>query len=496
MNKEATLLFVDDEENILSSLKRLMRRTPYECHFANSGANALKLLEKEAIDVIVSDMKMPGMTGAELLSEVAERYPETMRIVLSGYAEQATIMEAINAGRIWGFIHKPWSDADLKQIIEHAVFTQQVIAERALLRHTVAQYRATYKESFADFIGNSVAMQLIYNCIEKAAPSKASVFITGESGTGKELVARAIHSNSTRANGPFVALNCAAIPNDLIESEVFGHIKGAFSGAVSARDGAATLADGGTLFLDELAEMDINLQAKLLRFIQTGTFQRVGSSKSESVDIRFVCATNQDPHKAIEEKTLREDLYYRLNVVSIELPPLRDRDKDSLLLAKAFLERFAKEEDQVVVGFSTDAEHLINHYNWPGNVRQLENTIHSAVIMSQGPLVTAQDLATILRIDLNALTTQKNSLPVKQIQTPTAPTPINQSNLPSSSAPSALPQHTDAVDHTILPLSKVEESAIKRALELCEANVVKAASLLGVSPSTLYRKIQNWEQSS
>lgn len=484
MNQDATILFVDDEDNILSALKRLMRKTDYDCLFANSGAAALEMLEGRDVDIIISDMKMPEMNGAELLAEVARLHPETIRIVLSGYSEQSAIMEAINSGRIWGFIHKPWNDAELKQIIEHAIFTQQVIAERSLLRRTVAKYQAAYKDSFAEFIGRSVAMQVIYTNIEKAAPSKASVFVTGESGTGKELVARAIHANSQRNTGPFIALNCAAIPNDLMESEIFGHVKGAFSGAVSARDGAATLANGGTLFLDELAEMDINLQAKLLRFIQTGTFQKVGSSKTESVDIRFVCATNQEPLNAIKAKTLREDLYYRLNVISISLPPLRDRDEDSLLLAETFLQKFAKDEDQVLVGFASDAKQLITNYEWPGNVRQLENTIHSAVIMSQGPLITRQDLAGVLNLpqwqdDTSATTNQPISQPPP---TETQTLPTEKSNI-----------HQQDQGH-ILPLSEVEEIAIKRALEFCEENVVKAASLLQVSPSTLYRKIQNWDK--
>ena len=399
------------------------------------------------------------------------------------------IMGAINEGRIWGFIHKPWNDAELRQVIDHAVFTQQVIAERALLRHTVAKYQATHKDGFSDFIGGSVAMQLVYSAIEKAGPSKASVFVTGASGTGKELAARAIHSNSPRANGPFMALNCAAIPGELMESEIFGHVKGAFSGAQSARDGAATLADGGTLFLDELAEMDINLQSKLLRFIQTGTFQKVGSSKTESVDIRFVCATNQEPLKAIKEKQLREDLYYRLNVVSINLPPLRERDNDSMVLAKAFLQRFAEEEDKILVGFSSDAEKVILSYGWPGNVRQLENTIHSAVIMSQGPLITGQDLANVLQIrldDLDQEAAESLSRPAQDhSERRKSQSPVTQDD-ENPVAP---------VTQEVVPLAKVEELAIKQALDHCDGNVVRAAGLLQVSPSTLYRKIQAWDQS-
>lgn len=480
MDTVATILFVDDEDNILSSLKRLMRKTPYETLFATSGADALKILEDKPVDVIVSDMKMPEMTGEQLLSEVATLYPETMRLVLSGYSEEEMIMSAINEGRIWGFIHKPWNDADLKQHIEHAVFTQQVIAERALLRRTVAKYKASQKDAFGDFIGSSMPMQLVYNSLEKAAPSSASIFITGESGTGKELAAKAAHDYSERKDGPFIAINCAAIPSELMESEIFGHVKGAFSGALSNRDGAASLANGGTLFLDELAEMDINLQSKLLRFIQTGTFQKVGSGKMEKVDIRFVCATNRDPMAAVEEKKLREDLYYRLNVISISLPPLREREDDSFILAKAFLSKFTEKENKVLVGFSSDAEKVILSYGWPGNVRQLENTIHSAVIMSNGPLITDQDLANVLGVRLSDLNPDRveDNQELDTVESERRRQPV---------------QSTGAAVAEIMPLAKSEEIAIKNALDHCEGNVVRAAGLLQVSPSTLYRKIQSWE---
>jgi len=480
MEQAATLLFVDDEPNILSALRRMLRRSQYECLFVSSGAEALKILEKQPVDVVISDMVMPEMTGEQLLSKVSEAYPETMRIVLSGYSDEERIMAAINEGRIWGFVNKPWNDAELKQMIDHAVFTQQVIAERALLRHTIAQYQIRHKENFAEFVGSSVGMQFVYNAIEKAAPSKASVFIVGESGTGKELAARAIHQYSTRENKPFIALNCAAIPSELMESEIFGHVKGAFSGAIGHRDGAATLADGGTLFLDELSEMDINLQSKLLRFIQTGTFQKVGSSKQERVDIRFICATNRDPIDAVNEKTLRADLYYRLNVVTLQLPPLRQREDDAIILARTFLSRFCESEDKMIVGLSSDAENVIRNYSWPGNVRQLENSIHSAVIMSNGPLITDQDLANTLAIRLSDL--------VPNEEVPTNPSPVLERRKPQ---PNQVTEATETA--TVIPLAQVEEHAIRAALTSCEGNVVRAAGLLQVSPSTLYRKMQNWD---
>lgn len=484
--KTANILFVDDERSILETLKRLMRNSPYESYFANSGAEALDLMEKHLIDVVISDMKMPEMNGEELLREISQRYPETVRIVLSAFSEDDLVMGAINEGHIWGFIHKPWNNNELLQAIDQAVFTQQIVAERALLRRTLDQYHLQRKEHFQGFVGSSVSMQFIYNALEKAAPSSASVMITGESGTGKEVAARALHDLSKRSECPFIALNCAAIPSELMESEIFGHIKGAFSGAINHRDGAATQADGGTLFLDELSEMDINLQSKLLRFIQTGTFQKVGSSQTEKVDIRFICATNRDPLQAISDKRLREDLYYRLNVISLSLPPLRERDNDPYLLAQAFLKKFSEKEDKVVVGFSSDAEKLILNYAWPGNVRQLENVIHSAVVMSSAPLITDQCIANAIGIKAEEVGLKTKSAS-PNISTPVAAA-ISADNHQS---PQASFSETEA--QAILPLARIEEQAIKHAIDQCDGNVVRAAGLLQVSPSTLYRKIQSWE---
>ena len=487
--KTANILFVDDEQNILETLKRFMRNSQYKCFYATSGKAALDILEHEIIDVVVSDMKMPEMTGEELLREVSNTYPETIRIVLSGFSEDELIMNAINEGHIWGFIHKPWNNSELSQAIDQAVFTQQVIAERALLKRTLNQYKSQQKDQFQGFVGNSVCMQFVYNAIEKAAPSNASVMITGESGTGKEVAAKALHDLSKRADAPFIAINCAAIPSELMESEVFGHIKGAFSGAINHRDGAASLANGGTLFLDEISEMDINLQSKLLRFIQTGNFQRVGSSQIETVDIRFICATNRDPIEAINDKKLREDLYYRLNVISLNLPPLRQRENDPFVLAQTFLTKFTNMEDKIVVGFSSDAEKVILSYDWPGNVRQLENTIHSTVVMSNGPLITDQCIASALRLRLDDL--YKATQSTKPVLVSSEPD--NTQNLSTIDRRQSERAENTSASSPIEPLSKVEEQAIKHAINFCDGNVVRAASLLQVSPSTLYRKIQAWE---
>lgn len=484
----ARILFVDDEQSILNSLKRITRELNAECVFVTSGDEALKLAQLEPFDVVVSDMRMPSMDGTQLLGRIAELYPECIRIVLSGYSEQDLIMGAINKGRIWGFVDKPWDDRQLITTLKHAIDTQQLVAERALLRRTLERYEKEYKEGFSGFIGRSLSMQWVYNAIERAAPSNASVFITGPSGTGKELAAQAIHEYSNRKDAPFIALNCAAIPGDLIESEIFGHVKGAFSSAVSNREGAATLAHKGTLFLDELTEMDIGLQAKLLRFIQTGAFQRVGSSKTELVDIRFVCACNRSPLEAIDNKLLREDLYYRLNVISIDMPALNDRGGDVILLAEHFLKNFSELENKTFAGFSSDAISMLEKHAWPGNVRQLENCIHSVVIMCEGPLITAEMLSRPLGVQNRISDSEK-------LKINTESDSIKEDSATSHDINTAANLVLDS-DSLIRPLSEIERDAIQRAVNSFDGNVVKAAGALEVSPSTLYRKIQQWESSS
>ena len=492
----ARILFVDDEKNILSALERLTMDLSAECLFADNAQEALSLLEHTAVDVVVSDMRMPGMSGTEFLGAVAEKYPETIRMVLTGFSETELVMSAINEGRIWGYIIKPWDDNQLLLTLEQAIFTQQALAERALLRRTVAHYQQQQKNQFMGFIGSSGTMQFVYNAVELSAPSSASVFITGASGTGKELAAEAIHALSRRKDKPFIALNCAAIPSELMESEIFGHVKGAFSGALSNRQGAAELANGGTLFLDELSEMDIGLQAKLLRFIQSGTFQKVGSSEQKKVDIRFISATNRDPQVAIEDKKLREDLYYRLNVIGIALPPLNARGNDAIEIARHFLKEFSETENKVFAGFSNRAEKALASYAWPGNVRQLRNCIHNAVVMGTDPLLTEQQLALPLGLSLDQINTLidrggpevdssvKAQIPDNIVVLDAAP-PHNSQHLKP---------HIANTSKAILPLHLVEKAAIEKALAQCNDNVVKAASLLDVSPSTLYRKIQNWQQ--
>jgi two-component system repressor protein LuxO len=481
----ASILFVDDEPEILTALTRLLRSTNITVYTASSGENGLQILEQKKIDIVVSDKNMPGMNGNEFLQKVAEQWPETVRIMLTAYTELNDVISAINSGRVWSYIKKPWDNEEFKLNIQQALDYSEVLAERSLLRHTLEQVQTKRKRNFMKFIGQSTAMQFVYDAIENCASSDASVFITGPSGAGKELAADALHKLSSRKDNPLICLNCAAIPSELMESEIFGHIKGAFSGAVANRDGAATLADNGTLFLDEVGDMDIGLQAKILRFIQKGTFKKVGSNKEEKVNIRFVSATNREPFKAIEEGRLREDLYYRLNVISINIPPLKERENDACQIAQYFLNRFSDIEKKVFVGLSSDAGTLIKNYPWPGNVRQLENIIHSAVVMSEGPLLTEQILARQLQLNQIQMT--------ELLQKKSPATKLGSTSQTSDKTITYLQDNIMHDNTAVRSLAEVERAAIEHAIAVCNDNVVKAANLLEVSPSTLYRKVQQWQ---
>ena len=323
--------------------------------------------------------------------------------------------------------------------------------------------------------------------IESAAPSKATVFITGESGTGKEICAGAIHQASSRRNGAFIAINCAAIPKDLIESELFGHIKGAFTGALAEREGAAELADGGTLFLDEICEMNLDLQSKLLRFIQTGSIQKVGSSKVKQVDVRFICATNRDPWKEVSKGHFREDLYYRLYVIPLTLPPLRERAEDVLDIAQSLLISFSKEEKKSFSSFSESVRSRLLSYYWPGNVRQLQNVIRNIVVLQDETEVTEDMLPFPLNEDSN------ENIELNQLgYIPEAGLLPNKKGLLFSREITSK-KETKTKKEGIEALWMVEKRAIQTAIDACNGNIPQAAALLEVSPSTIYRKLQSWK---
>jgi len=358
------------------------------------------------------------------------------------------------------FIEKPFKD-------ERLVVTLHNALRQNALRQKVASYEKFKRKQYHKMIGMSKPMQTIYQIIDNVATSDVSILITGESGTGKELCAEAIFRESKRKDKPFITINCAAIPKDLIESEIFGHVKGAFTNAISDRQGAASQANRGTLFLDEIGDMDLQLQSVLLRFLQSGTFQKVGGDNLEKVDVRFICATNHDLLTEIQAGRFREDLYFRLNVIQIVLPALRKRGDDVLLIAQSFLQKFAQREGKSFSGFTTEVERILLNYDWPGNVRQLQNVIQNIVVLNESKQVAANML-------------------------PQFPTKLSEKPL-SNQFSSPLPSLTKSPSKNIRPFWLVEKEIIEEAIEFCNGNITQAARLLEISKSTIYNKLQLWK---
>lgn len=449
------VLLVEDSPALAQAYVEFLHNEPITVAQVGDGQSAMQYIAEDMPQLIVLDLQLPDMNGMQILEHIhTEQLPIDV-IVATGHGSKDDVMVAMQQGAI-DFLEKPFSADRLITTVRNAL-------ERKQLHDAVGELTAAGRDRFQGFVGSSPAMQVVYQTIEQVAGSSASVFISGESGTGKEVCAEAIHKSSDRIDGPFIALNCAAIPKDLVESEIFGHVKGAFTGAVNNRDGAAKQADGGTLFLDEIAEMDIALQAKLLRFIQTQTFRKVGGSKTETVDVRFICATNRDALQEVAAGRFREDLYYRLNVINIDMPPLRKRGQDIVRIAEFFAERFAADEGKDLQGITQESQVQLMHHHWPGNVRELQNIVRRAVVMHRnGPL-------TIEIADLEAA-------PVETVK-------------PAQS----ISNNTQLLAN-IKPLWQVEKDAIEQAIELCDGNIPKAAALLGVSPSTIYRKIQSWSE--
>jgi two-component system response regulator HydG len=382
----AKVVVADDEASARSGLATLLRDEGFEVVLAEDGEKALARIQESAPDVLVTDLRMPGIDGLELLRRAREDDPELIVVLMTAFADVETAVKAMQLGAEH-YLTKPLQIDELVLVLNRAL-------DRRKLREETTELRARLKERlrFDNIVGRSPAMQEVFNVIEQVAPTKASVLITGESGTGKELVAQAIHENSPRAPMPFIKLHCASLAETLLESELFGHEKGAFTGAVARREGRFKQADGGTLFLDEIGEISPSIQVKLLRFLQEKTFERVGGNETLRVDVRIIAATNRDLATEAAAGKFREDLFYRLNVVNIEMPPLRARPSDLLPLATHFLQRFAKENGKKIEGFADDAVERITSYRWPGNVRELENVIERAVVLCDTPKLTAKHL--------------------------------------------------------------------------------------------------------
>jgi len=367
------ILIVEDSAALTQAYMEYLRDEPWVVNHVDDGAKALEFLYQEKPKVVVLDLMLPDMNGMDILRAIHSDELDVSVIMATGTGTHTEAKAALELGAR-DFLEKPISANRFVTTLRNAL-------EHSELENIVDEYESKQRSTYHEFVGSSAPMQLVYQTIDQVASSNVPVFITGESGTGKEVCAKSIHLESERTDKPFIALNCAAIPRELVESEIFGHVKGAFTGAVNNRDGAATQAHNGTLFLDEIAEMDIDLQAKLLRFIQTQTFQKVGGSKTEQVNVRFVCATNRNAFKAVEQGKFREDLYYRLNVISIEMPPLRKRGNDIQTIATHFLKKFAKEEGKQIKKFTDDAVKGLKQHRWPGNVRELQNVVRRAVVM-------------------------------------------------------------------------------------------------------------------
>jgi len=454
------VLIIEDSPALAEVYRSYLRGEPYQVKYVGDGKSGMAEIERDPPEALLLDLKLPDMDGMDILRYIHDRQIPTSVVIITGHASVDVAIDAMRYGA-FDFIEKPFSAKRVKVTLRNAV-------DRQNLNTLVEQIRDDFqRDHYHGFIGSSLALQAVYRIIDSAASSKATVFITGESGTGKEVCAEAIHRQSNRRDKPFIPLNCGAIPRDLMESEIFGHVRGAFTGATRDREGAAEMADGGTLFLDEIGEMDLDLQTKLLRFVQTGSFARVGATQLVKVDVRFICATNRDPQKEVDEGRFREDLFYRLHVIPIHLPALRDRVDDILLLANNFLRKFAAEEHKAFREFAPEVEAVFLEYDWPGNIRQLQNVLRNVVVLYDAEQVTLA----MLPPPLNRFTSRAAS--------------------PVAVAPAARVIETGALE--IRPLHVIEKEAIERAIAFCEGNIPRAAVLLEVSPSTIYRKRQSWQ---
>ena len=460
------LLIVEDTPSLARTYQAHLRHDFSQIEIADTDAKAISAVDADPPNCILLDLKLPDANGLELLDRWTSASINCPIVVITANGSMSVAVDAIRRGAV-DFVVKPTTKDRLRVTAQNAIENFQLKEVIASPQHGTV----TERSDFCGIIGQSLVMQGVFKSIEAAAPSKASVFVTGETGTGKELIARAVHDLSPRRKAKFVAINCGAIPRDLIESEIFGHVKGAFTGATADRAGAAELAEGGTLFLDELGEMPIELQPKLLRFLQLGEYQRVGDSTVRKSNIRIVAATNRDALEAVRTGKLREDLYYRLHVIPVALPPLRERGADILLLAEQFLTRYAREEGKAFEGFSRDAEEWMVSHAWPGNVRELENLIRQVVVLKQGGLIGRADL------------------PASQ-SAPIATAPI--SNGHANAQPAHVPAAPPEPDYGIEPLWMTEKKAIERAIALSRGNIVAAAKLLEINPSTIYRKKASW----
>jgi two-component system response regulator HydG len=381
-----SILIVDDDEAMRDSCIQILSKMHYEIKTADNGNQGLEQISRESFDIVILDLKMPGLSGMELLKKIREENPETIVIVITGYATVDSAIEAMKNGA-YDYLPKPFTPEELRMVVRRAMEKRKLALNNLHLRK---ELEATLEAD--TIIGDSISMQKIHSLIRKVGPTGSTVLITGESGTGKELIAREIHAQSARNRMPFVTVDCSTLVENLFESELFGHVKGSFTGATSTKHGRLELANNGTVFFDEISNIGLNVQAKLLRAIQEREITKVGSTQSVKIDVRIIAATNKDLRQAVEEETFREDLFYRLSVVPIHLPSLRERREDIPLIANYFLQKYNKKRRKSIKGIADSAMKALMQYDWPGNVRELENTIERAVVLTENEYINPLDL--------------------------------------------------------------------------------------------------------
>lgn len=445
MKASTRIMVVDDEETICEALMAWFVKDGYLVETALSGAEALALLEKREFDIFLVDVKMPGMDGIELLSRIKEKQPEGVVIMMTAHGSIQTAVEAMKRGA-GDYLCKPFDPDSLSLLMERVMTHKKLRKENITLKERLLEQQ---EEALDVFIVHSDPMRKIFSTVDEVAPSSAPILITGETGVGKDLVARAIHLRSQRSFGPFVAVNCGALSESLLESELFGHEKGAFTGAVKTRRGCLEMADSGTLFLDEIGEISTKMQISLLRVLEEKRFLRLGGSNSVSSDFRLITATHRDLPPLIKENQFREDFYYRINVITIHIPPLRERKEDVPVLSDHFLKRFVEETGKHLEGFTVKALEQLISYPWPGNVRELKNVIERAVVIARGRMIGSEEL---------------------KFLDPGKPYP----------------------DPMAITLEDLEKSHIKSTLVSCDGNISQAAKKLGINRSTLSRKMKRY----
>ena len=440
-----TILVIDDDETMRDSCKEILLKDNYDVKLAETGETGLELLRKNVFDIAIVDLKLPGINGIEVLKNIKEKSPEVVVIVITGYATVSSAVDAMKFGA-YDFLPKPFTPDELRVIIKRALEKKNLTIENTLLKEHLM-----IKNEEEVIIGKNKVMQQIYRLIKKVSPTDSTVLIYGETGVGKELIAKSIHRNSLRSNNPFITVDCGGLAESLIESELFGHVKGSFTGAIATKYGRFELANGGTIFFDEIGNISLNIQSKLLRAIQEREITKVGDSKAIKIDVRIIAATNKNLEKLVKDGKFREDLFYRLNVVPISLPPLRERRDDISQLANYFLKKYSIKRRKEVTSLSDSAMKILIQYDWPGNVRELENIIERAVVLSEGKVIEPTDLLHYRLIE-----------------------------------------ETSGKGTKYKYLEEVEKEHIAKALKIFEGNKTKAAKYLGIDRKTLRSKMEKY----